>query len=111
MTPRAHHLGEFEQVVLLTVLRLGEEAFARSVRLDLEATVGRVVSKGALYATLDRLAGKGLLEWTVEEPTPERGGLPRRRFTVTEPGIVALRESKQELTTLWQGLDAILEET
>ncbi len=105
------HLGELEQLLLLAVLRLGEDAYARSVRIELDRRIGRVVSKGALYATFDRLADKGLLDWETAAATDERGGLPRRRFIVTETGIEALRATKQELMTLWRGLDAILGES
>ena len=105
------HLGELEQLLLLAVLRLGEDAYARSVCLELDRRIGRAVSKGALYATFDRLADKGLLDWETAAPTDERGGLPRRLFIVSETGIEALRATKQELMTLWQGLDAILGES
>jgi len=100
-----------EQLLLLAVLRLGEDAYARSVRLELDRRIGRAVSKGALYATFDRLADKGLLDWETAAATDERGGLPRRRFIVTETGIEALRATKQELMTLWRGLDAVLGES
>ena len=111
VTRSSTHLGELEQLLLLTVLRLGEDAYARSVRLELDRRIGRAVSKGALYATFDRMADKRLLDWETAAPTDERGGLPRRRFIVTETGIEALRATKQELMTLWRGLDAILGES
>ncbi len=100
--------GEFEQMVLLAVLRLDDEAFALGVLRELDHRVGRRVSRGALYKTLERLEGKEFLEWDVEEATPDRGGHPRRRFNVTPEGITALRASRDALYQLWQGLDTVL---
>jgi DNA-binding PadR family transcriptional regulator len=68
------------------------------------------VTRGALYATLDRLVAKGYVHWDVEESTPERGGIPRRRFRVTSPGMDALRRSYQAVRTLSRGLDRVLRE-
>lgn len=102
------YLGEFEQMVLLAILRLGDEAFALSILDELDARVGRSVSRGALYKTLQRLEGKGLVAWAVEESTPDRGGHPRRRFDVAPRGVVALQESRTALHRLWDGLEPIL---
>lgn len=101
-------LGEFEQLVLLGVLRLGGEAYALPLRDALSSIAGRPVARGALYRTLDRLAEKGLLTWDVEEDAPARGGLPRRRFIVTRSGIAALRRSRRTLLKLWDGLGEVL---
>jgi len=98
------HLGELEQVILLAVLRLGEEAFAVAVMKELDREAGRKVSRGALYKTLDRLRDKGLVRWQTEDGTPERGGRPRRLFTVTPAGVAALRESRKVLLNLWDGV-------
>jgi len=68
----------------------------------------RRVTRGALYATLDRLTTKGFLDWEVEESTPERGGIPRRRFRVTKPGMAALRRSYNAVRTLSSGLERVL---
>jgi len=103
MAPR--FLGEFEQMVLLAILRLREDAFAVPVLRELDDRVGRSVSRGTLYKTLERLEGKGLVEWTTEDGTPERGGHPRRRFTVTAQGAKALHESRAALLKLWDGLE------
>jgi DNA-binding PadR family transcriptional regulator len=97
-------LGEFEQLVLLGILRLGQDAHALALRESLSSIAGRPVSRGALYRTLDRLAEKGLATWDVEHDVPARGGLPRRRFTVTRQGIAALRRSRRTLLHLWEGL-------
>ena len=95
-------------MVLLAVLRLGEEGFALAVLKELDRTVGRRVSRGALYKTLDRMETKGYVSWSVEVTTPDRGGHPRRRFRVTLSGVSALRESRQALFRLWDGLDPFL---
>ncbi len=101
-------LGEFEQMVLLATLQLGDEAYATAVRKELAKARGREVSRGALYRTFDRLGTKGYLEWTPEETVPDRGGHPRRRFTVTRAGIDALRSSRSVLVTLSRGLNEVL---
>ena len=102
-------LGEFEQLVLLVVVRLGEEAFAPSIGEALDETVGRGVTRGALYSTLNRLESKGLLEWAPEEPDEDHGGHIRRRFTVTEAGLDALRDRRRTLLTLWDGIEGVLD--
>jgi PadR family transcriptional regulator PadR len=109
MTPR--FLGEFEQMVLLVVLRLKEGAFALSILQELDARAGRSVSRGTLYKTLERMEAKGLLEWSAEEGTPERGGHARRRFSVTGQGVTALHESREAFQRLWEGMDGVPEES
>lgn len=106
MTPR--FLGEFEQMVLLAIMRLEDEAYAVSVLTELDQRVGRKVSRGTLYKTLERLERKGLLEWEAEEGPPERGGHPRRRFLLTARGVAALRDSKAAFLKLWEGLEPIV---
>ncbi len=106
----ADSLGEFEQLVLLAVLQLGTDTYAAHVRKRIEDVAHRTVSRGALYATLDRLTGKGFLDWQVEASTPARGGIPRRRFHVTKPGLAALRRSYTALRTLAQGVEDLLGE-
>ena len=106
----AESLGEFEQLVLMAVLQLGEDAHAAGVRKRIEDVADRRVSRGALYATLDRLNGKEFLDWQVEDSTPERGGIPRRRFRVTKPGLEALRRSYSALRTLARGIEDLLGE-
>ena len=101
-------LGEFEQLVLLGLLRLGDDAYALPLREQLSDLAGRSVSRGALYRTLDRLTAKGLVDWELEEDVPRRGGHPRRRFTVTPRGVTALRASRQALLRLWSGLEQVL---
>lgn len=105
--PKSSSLGEFEQLVLLAVLRLEQRARAADVRREIETHADRKVSRGALYATLDRLENKGFLTWETEDATPARGGIPRRRFLVTEPGIVALRASQDAILRLSRGLSQV----
>jgi DNA-binding PadR family transcriptional regulator len=104
------YLGEFEQVVLLAILRLGDEAYAIPVREVIEARTGRSVARGALYTALERLEAKHCLESRLSAPLPERGGRSRRYFTVTPAGLSALRASRRSLLQLWHGLEAMLEQ-
>jgi DNA-binding PadR family transcriptional regulator len=96
-------------MVLLATLQLKEGAFALSIIRELESRAGRSVSRGTLYKTLERLEAKGYLTWTPEAGAPERGGHPRRRFTVTARGASALRESREAFRRLWEGLDGVVE--
>lgn len=102
-------LGDFEQLVLLAALQLGEGAVAADLKARIEGAAERSVSRGALYATLDRLGSKGLLAWAVEDAAPERGGIPRRRFHVTPAGVEAVRRSHRAVARLSEGLDDVLE--
>ncbi len=102
------YLGEFEQLVLLAVLQRHGDAHAPAVSRELAANAGRKVSRGALYATLDRLESKGLLRWEIGAATSERGGHRKRRFEVTEEGIEVLREARATLEGMWRGLDEVL---
>lgn len=102
-------LGEFELMVLLAILRLGDEAFAVEVLRELDERAGRRVSRGALYKTLERMKEKGLVEWNIEETAPGRGGHPRRKFRVTAEGLAGVRVSQHAFRRLSQGLDDVLE--
>ena len=102
------YLGEFEQMVLLAVLQLGDDAYGVAVMEELHGRVAREVSRGAMYATLDRLESKGLLSSRMGAPTPARGGRGKRYLGVTPPGIEALRRSRAALVELWRGLDPVL---
>jgi PadR family transcriptional regulator PadR len=103
------YLGEFEQIVLLAILRLHDGAYAIPVREEIEARTGRRVARGALYTALDRLEQKRCLRSRMSEPMAERGGRSRRYFTVTPAGMAALRASRQTLLRLWSGLEGQLE--
>jgi DNA-binding PadR family transcriptional regulator len=102
-------LGEFEQVVLLAVLRLGQGAWGGRVLEEIRLRTGRRVSRGALYVTLDRLEEKGLLRARAGEATAERGGRPRRHLALTPSGLAALRRAREALLGLWQGLESVLQ--
>jgi PadR family transcriptional regulator, regulatory protein PadR len=98
------YLGEFEHLVLLAVLRLGDDAYAVPVRSAIEERAGRSVARGALYTTLDRLEQKGLLRSRIGEPTAERGGKARRYYTVSARGLASLRAARASIESLSEGI-------
>lgn len=103
------NLGEFEQVVLLAVLRLSESgAYAVSVLDEIERCTGRSLSRGTVYVTLDRLETKGLLKSWFAEPTAERGGRAKRFYSLRPLAVQALKESRRALLQMWRGLDGVL---
>lgn len=102
------HLGEFEQMVLLAVLQLETAAYGPSIAEVLEQRAGREVSRGALYSSLDRLEQKGFLRWEIEAATSERGGQPKRRFSVTPAGVAAVRQAHEAWLAMTAGLDDVL---
>ncbi len=105
---RIHALGDFEQLVVLAILRLEAKAFAPDIRRAIETAANRPVSRGALYATLDRLEAKGLLAWRPEPGSSVRAGIPRRRFWVTAAGLRAVKRSYRAVATLARGLEGRL---
>jgi PadR family transcriptional regulator len=98
------YLGEFEQIVLLAVVRLGTRAYGVPIRQEIEKRTGRKVTVGALYATLDRLEAKGYLHSWFADATPQRGGRAKRYFRVEPEGVKTLSQSKSMLDRMWQGL-------
>ena len=98
-------LGEFEHLVLLAVLRLGSDAYGMRVRREIADRTGRDVSIGAVYATLDRMATKGLVSSALADPTPERGGRAKRSFRLTGAGVDAVNRTRQELANMLDGLE------
>lgn len=102
------HLGEFEQIVLLALLRLGDSAYGVPVRREIEKRTRRSLSVGALYRTLDRLEDKGYVTSWFSDPVPERGGRSKRYFRVEPLGMRALRESRDQLAAMWEGLEVHL---
>jgi DNA-binding PadR family transcriptional regulator len=98
-------LGEFEQHLLLAILRCEDQATALAVRRELDRVAGREVSRGAFYTTLERLERKGLVDWKAESGGAERGGLPIRRFRVTGAGVRELRAARKTLLAMWRGLE------
>ena len=109
MGNRVSYLGELENVLLWTVVRLDDEAYGMAVRDDLEQRSGRDVARGAVYITLDRLVRKGYLTSRLGDASEERGGRARRYFTVTESGKQALRQAREALVSAWDGLEGVVE--
>ena len=110
MTNKVTFLGELEQMLLLAVLRMADEAYGMAIRTELEGQTGRHVARGAVYITLDRLERKGYLESWLGDPTAERGGRAKRFFALTPAGTAALRVSRDALVSLWSGYESMLEE-
>lgn len=102
MGNKSSYLGEFEHVVLLAIMSLDDNAYGVTVREKLKKLVDRDVSVGALYATAERLQKKGLLRSHKAGATAERGGKAKRYFQVTAEGVQAVRQTKEQLTLLWQ---------
>lgn len=102
-------IGEFELLVVLAILRQGDQPFANQVRRDLVDNAKRSVTRGALYRTLDRLREKGLIDWDVEPGTTSRGGHPMRRLRVTDHGIETVRASRAILMDFFQGVGTVLD--
>jgi PadR family transcriptional regulator, regulatory protein PadR len=97
-------LGEFEQVVLLAILRLDDNAYGISIKSEIAICTGRKPAPGALYTTLDRLEEKGLVKSRTGDPTPSRGGRSKRYFTVTPKGIQAVAAAQRSFQRLLRGL-------
>ena len=103
---KGEFLGEFEQLVLLALLRVGEGAYGMAIRREIQARAERDVSIGAVYATLDRLEEKGLVKSRVGESTDSRGGRAKKCFTMTGAGARALERSQQAVRQMLEGLPA-----
>ena len=97
-------LGDFEQLVLLGVLRLGDDAYGAAIRQEIHQRSGRDVSINAVYTTLDRLERKGLLESWVGDPTPQRGGRRKKFYALRPAGVAALRQAYRAFTAMADGL-------
>ena len=97
-------MGEFEQLVLLALLRLGNDAYGREVREEIEKRTGREISYGAVYTTLDRLEQKGYVAHRLGDATAERGGRAKKYFRALPEGREALRATQQALTVMWEGV-------
>lgn len=103
MSP-APSLGEFEQIVLLAILRLDDNAYGVTIRAEIAACTEREPAPGALYTTLDRLQEKGLVTSRLGDPTPQRGGRAKRFFTVTAAGVEAVTQAQRSYRRLLKGL-------
>ena len=105
MTDRKRFLGEFEQMVIAAVLRLGDEAYGVSIIGDVETHTGREVRSGALSVTLDRLEQKRLVRSRLDDASRMRGGRARRYIEVTPEGLAAARESRAAMLSMWRDLE------
>ena len=101
---RRSFLGELELMVLLAVVRLGEDAYGVPISKELINLAGREISLGSIYAALDRLERKGFVASSLGDPTPERGGRAKRYFHATSTGVRAIRMTRAALTNLWSGI-------
>jgi PadR family transcriptional regulator, regulatory protein PadR len=106
---RHAYLGEFELVVMLVLIRLGDDAYGVPISKELELHTGRDVAFGSVYAALERLEGKGYVSSVLGDATPERGGRAKRFFSATPKGLRAVRETQRILVRLWQGLPQLTE--
>src|SRR6185295_294423 len=97
-------LTDLELMILLAVLRVGENAYGVTITREIEATGGRSVAVAVVYVTLDRLEERGLVTSAMGDPTPERGGRAKRFFEVTGKGLQQIRDTRRALTALWKGL-------
>ncbi|HLG53875.1 MAG TPA: PadR family transcriptional regulator [Vicinamibacterales bacterium] len=97
-------IGQFEQAVLVALIRLGKDAYGRAILNEVQVRLNRGVSAGAVYATLERLEAKGLASSTLAPGTAIRGGRARRYFVPTAAGVRALNDAKSATDTMFRGL-------
>jgi DNA-binding PadR family transcriptional regulator len=107
MKKREESLGSLEHIVLLAVMRLGDESYGITVRREIENTTGRDLSIGAVYATLTRMESKGFVKSSAGEPTAERGGRAKRYFRVTADGKAALRNTHEIIMKMSAGIKGL----
>ena len=101
------YLTDFELMLLLAILRVGDDAYGVAIARAIEALGERAVLLGAVYTGLDRLEANGLVSSSVGSPTPERGGRAKRYFRVTPAGMKAVRQAKRAFTRLWSGVPGL----
>jgi PadR family transcriptional regulator len=101
---KGEYLGEFEHIVLLTILRLGDGAYGAMIRAEIEHVTGRSPAIGAVHATLERLERKGLVASWIGQPTAERGGKAKRHFKIEANGVSALKSARKALEQLHAGV-------
>jgi len=102
--PKRSYLGDFELMVLLALMRLGEDAYGVPISREIEQQSGREVAAGTVYAALERLEEKDLVSSELGESTPQRGGRAKRYFRITKKGLREVREARNALIRLWRGL-------
>ena len=98
------YLGEFELMILLTLIQLGDDAYGVPISRELERQRGRSVSVGSVYAALERLEAKGLVASSRGDPTPERGGKAKRYFRITREGLRQVHRTRRVLSRMWEDL-------
>jgi DNA-binding PadR family transcriptional regulator len=101
---KASFLGDFELMVMLALMRLGDDAYGVPIAQEIEQQSGREVALGSVYATLERLEGRGLVSSSLGQPTRERGGKAKRYFRITPRGLRKVQETQQALIKLWRNL-------
>ncbi|HJQ63760.1 MAG TPA: helix-turn-helix transcriptional regulator [Burkholderiales bacterium] len=97
-------LTDFELMILLAILRVGEQAYGVPIAREIETTGGRSVVLGAVYTALERLERNGLVASRLGNPSPERGGRAKRFFAVTAHGLRAVKDTQRSLVALWKGV-------
>ena len=101
---KGDYLGNFDLMLLLAVLRLGDEAYGVTIAQELEQYTGREVVIASVYARLERLQERGLVTSSLGDPTPERGGRAKRYFSITGAGIREIRDARRSLMNMWKGV-------
>jgi DNA-binding PadR family transcriptional regulator len=101
---KGEYLGNFELMLLLALLRLGEGAYGVTIARELEEQTGREVVVASVYATLERLQERGFVSSKLGDATPERGGRAKRYFRITSAGIREVRDARRSLMNLWKNL-------
>lgn len=101
---RRHYLGDFELLVMLALMRLGEDAYGVPISIEIEQQSGREVALGSVYATLERLEDKGLVTSALGKATAERGGKAKRYFRATTRGLREVRETRRTLMRMWNNV-------
>jgi DNA-binding PadR family transcriptional regulator len=105
--PKRSYLGDFELMILLALMRLGEDAYGVPISQEIERQSGREVALGTVYAALERLEAKGLVSSELGESTAERGGRSKRYFHISKRGLSAVREARAALINMWRGLSEL----
>jgi PadR family transcriptional regulator PadR len=101
-------LTDFEIMILLAIIRIGDEAYGAPIAREIETTTGRTVQLPAIYAALDRLEGQGLVESRLGEATAQRGGRAKKYFSLTPAGLGSVRDTRKALTALWSRLPELV---
>src|SRR5262245_20600080 len=98
------YLGQFELMVLLALMRLGDDAYGVTIAGELEQQTGKEVVIASVYATLERLQDRGFVSSSLGAATPERGGRAKRYFRITGAGVREVRDTRRSLISMWKGL-------